>query len=52
MVPVTAVTAVNAYIQEMEHLSHGPPPYIPYDHLTQKVTEPHQTLSKKTILLS
>eukprot|EP00116_Pleurobrachia_bachei_P001304 sb/3461566/ len=36
MVPVTAVTAVNAYIQEMDHLSHGPPPYIPYDHLTQK----------------
>ena len=37
MVPVTIASGVNAWIVENEHLSHGPPPYIPYDHLTQRV---------------
>ena len=36
MVPVTIATGINAWIVESEHLSHGPGPYIPYDHLTER----------------
>ena len=38
MVPVTIATGINAWIVENEHLSHGPPPYIPYDHLIRVST--------------
>ena len=38
MIPVTIASGVNAWIVENEHLSHGPPPYIPYDHLEIRVS--------------
>ena len=37
MLPVTIATGVNAYYVETEHMSHGPPPFIPYDHLMEQV---------------
>jgi len=39
MVPITIAVGINAYIVEVEHLSHDPPPYIPYDHLTQRARD-------------
>ncbi|KAL5246558.1 hypothetical protein ACHWQZ_G018694 [Mnemiopsis leidyi] len=39
MVPVTIASGINAWIVENEHLSHGPPPYIPYDHLEQRAKD-------------
>lgn len=36
MVPLCVLQSINCYYIEKEHNEHGPPPYIPYDHINNK----------------